>query len=201
MLFNLTAWRTPSPPYVLIAFRAACAPLIVLFAWRSTPPFYLAAVVYAALVSDVFDGVVARRLGISTPALRHADTIVDTVFYLAAAAALVIVVPHAFASVESLLMVFVTIHIARAIFEVTKFGRVALYHMWSAKTFGLLLAAAFGYTFMTSRVNVLLAVALSVGIWNELEGVLTSVVLPSWQCDVPSVVHAVRRARLSRLAP
>ena len=51
----------------------------------------------AAFVSDIFDGVVARRMGIATPGLRHADTLVDTAFYVAAAVAMYVAVPRVFA--------------------------------------------------------------------------------------------------------
>jgi phosphatidylglycerophosphate synthase len=179
-------------PHILVAFRAACAPVIVLLAYQRASGLLLAAILYAALASDVFDGVIARRLGIATPALRRADTLVDTTFYAAAAIALVLTAPDAFVQVEMLLFLFVNIHVARAVFEVTKYGRKASYHMWSAKTFGLLLSAAFGYGFVSGHTNMLLPLALSVGIWNELEGLFVSFFLTSWRCDVPSVVHALR---------
>ena len=51
----------------------------------------------AAFLSDVLDGVIARRTGTATPALRYADTIVDTIFYVAAAVALGVAVPGAYA--------------------------------------------------------------------------------------------------------
>lgn len=181
-------------PTILIAFRAACAPLIVLLAYRGVHGWTLAGVLFAALLSDVFDGVIARRQGIATPALRHADTIVDTVFYTAAAAALAIAIPRAFAGTESLLAIFVTIHMERAIFEVVKYGRVASYHMWSAKLFGLLLAGAFGSAFIMDRATPWLGVALLVGVWNEIEGFAASAMLPHWRPDVPSIVHAARRS-------
>jgi hypothetical protein len=96
---------------------------------------------------------------------------------------------------------FITIHVSRATFELTKYGRVASYHMWSAKALGLLLAAALAHGFVTARPSVILTCALWVGIWNELEGFAASAVLPSWQSDVPSIVHAVRSASSGRSAP
>ena len=35
---------------------------------------------------------------------------------------------------------------------------------------------------------------LWLGVANELEGFLASVLLPEWRCDVPTVVHALRVA-------
>ena len=35
-----------------------------------------------ATLSDIYDGVLARRLGVATPALRRYDSITDVIFYL-----------------------------------------------------------------------------------------------------------------------
>ena len=181
-----------SPPRLLIAFRGVCAPLIVVLACFGFRGPVLAAVLGAAFLSDVFDGVIARRLGTATPALRYSDTIVDTVFYVAAAAALRIAAPGVFDGAGLLVMALVTIHVSRATFEVTKYGRMASYHMWSAKVLGLLLAAALAYGFVTARPSIILTFALWVGIANQLEGFAASAVLPTWRSDVPSIIHAVR---------
>ena len=82
-----------SAPQILIAFRAGCAPAIFVLACFGFHGTILAAVLVAGFLSDVLDGMIARRTGQATPALRYADTIVDTIFYVAAAIALRVVVP------------------------------------------------------------------------------------------------------------
>ena len=42
-----------------------------------------ALVLILGFVSDVYDGIVARRFGVATTGLRRLDSAVDTVFYLA----------------------------------------------------------------------------------------------------------------------
>jgi phosphatidylglycerophosphate synthase len=179
---------------MLIAFRAACAPLIFVLACFGFPGPLLAAVVAAALISDVADGAVARRAGTTTPGLRYADTIVDTIFYVSAAAALWIAVPGAFEGASTALVILITVHVSRGTFELTKFGRLASYHMWSSKALGLLLAGALVSGFATGERTALLTCALWVGIANELEGFAASAVLPAWRTDIPSVLHAIRSA-------
>lgn len=152
----------------------------------------LAGVLVAAFMSDVFDGVVARRLRIATPELRLADTIVDTIFYVAAAIALKIAVPDAYRGLWLPLVLLIVVHVSRSTFELTKYGRIASYHMWSARFLGVLLVAAFGYAFATGRPTVLLACAMWVGIANEIEGFAASAILTAWRTDVPSLVHAYR---------
>jgi CDP-diacylglycerol--glycerol-3-phosphate 3-phosphatidyltransferase len=179
-----------SAPEVLIAFRAACAPAIFVLACFGFPGPLLAGVLLAAFVSDILDGVVARRLGCITPGLRHADTLVDTLFYVAAAIALWVAVPGAFAAASLPLALLIAIHVSRTTFELTKYGRVASYHMWSSKALGIVLVITMTTVFLTGRPSVLIPLTLWFGIANELEGFAASAILPAWIPDVPSLLHA-----------
>jgi CDP-diacylglycerol--glycerol-3-phosphate 3-phosphatidyltransferase len=183
-----------SAPQVLMAFRAVCAPLIFVLACFAFPGPLLAGILAAGFLSDMIDGGLARRMGIVTPALRYADTLVDTAFYVAAAGALAVAVPAAFDGTGVLLVALVILYVSRATFEVTKYGRIASYHMWSAQALGALLAVAMAGSFVTGRPNVLLTCALWLAIANELEGFAASAILPAWSADVPSVFHAYRRS-------
>jgi phosphatidylglycerophosphate synthase len=181
-----------SAPQLLVAFRAACAPGLFVLACYRFPGFVLAAVVIAALVSDVLDGVVARRMGIATATLRYADTIVDTIFFIAAAVSLRVAVPDAYDGLWFPLVSLIVVHVSRATVELTKYGRIAAYHMWSSKVLGLLLVASLVTAFLTGRPTPLLGAGLWLGVANELEGFLASLVLREWRCDVPTLVHAIR---------
>jgi phosphatidylglycerophosphate synthase len=182
-----------SAPQILIAFRAGCAPAIFVLACFRFRGAILAAVLAAAFLSDVLDGMLARRTGQATPSLRYADTIVDTIFYVAAAIALRVAVPDAYAGLWFPLVTVIVVHVSRSTFELTKYGRVASYHMWSSKVLGLILVVAFSVAFVTGRPTPLLEVALWLGILNEIEGFVASLILPDWRCDVPSVFHALSR--------
>jgi CDP-diacylglycerol--glycerol-3-phosphate 3-phosphatidyltransferase len=180
-----------SAPQILMAFRAACAPAMFVLACFGFPGALLAGVLVAGFLSDVFDAPIARRMGLLTPGLRYADTIVDTIFYAAAAAAAMVAVPATFDGAGLVLVALVMIHVSRATFEVTKYGRVASYHMWSAQALGVLLAVAIAWVFVSGRPNVLVTWALWLAIANEVEGFGTSAILPAWRSDVPSFAHAL----------
>jgi CDP-diacylglycerol--glycerol-3-phosphate 3-phosphatidyltransferase len=181
-----------SPPEVLIAFRAACAPAIVTLACFGFSGPVLAAVLVAAFLSDVFDGAIARVTGRATAALRHADTRVDTLFYAAAALAMRVAVPAAFAGTALAVALLITMHVSRATFELAKFGRLASYHMWSSKALGVLIVLTMTTVFETGQPTVLTQIALWAAIGNEIEGFSASVMLPAWTADVPSALHAYR---------
>lgn len=181
-----------SAPEVLIAFRAACAPAMFVLACFGFPGPLLAAILLAGFVSDVFDGVIARRLGIATAGLRQADTLVDTVFYTVAAVALRLVVPDVFDGAALPLALVIAVHVSRATFELAKFGRLSAYHMWSSKTLGIVMLTAMTTVFLTGRPSVLVAITLWFAIANELEGFAASAILRRWTADVPSAAHAYR---------
>jgi len=184
-----------SAPEVLIAFRAACAPAIFVLACFGFPGPLLAGVLLAAFVSDILDGVVARRLGRVTPGLRQADTLADTAFYVAAGAALWVAVPRVFEGASLPLALLIVTHVSRTTFELTKFGRKAAYHMWSSKALGVLLLIAMTTAFLTGRPSLLIPLTMWFGIANELEGFVASAILPAWTADVPSALHAHRMSR------
>jgi phosphatidylglycerophosphate synthase len=67
-------------PWGLVVLRAIGGPTIMLGSNGKWPGDWLAILVLLALLSDVYDGILARRWGVETPALRVWDSIADTVF-------------------------------------------------------------------------------------------------------------------------
>ena len=149
----------------------------------------------AGFVSDVYDGVVARRFGVATPGLRRLDSAVDTVFYLAAAFCLWRLHPEALTSHGALIVGVIGTQLLGHLVEVRKFGREASYHAWLAKAWGAALFAALVLLFVAGD-DRLLTLALWLGIASHLENLAITVVIDAPRHDVKSIVHVVRAARL-----
>ncbi len=186
-------------PLCLTALRFLLAAPVVLLALFAPLPGAFGVCLIAAFLSDVFDGIVARRLGIASEFLRRADSIADTVFYAAAIAAVWIVHPQVIEGRWPILIALLGLEISRYALDFARFGREASYHMWSSKLWGLLLFAAFFAVLALERDGWIVDVAISIGILADLEGIAISLILPTWRHDVPSLVHAWRlRARTVR---
>ena len=71
-------------PLVLTCIRGLLGLCVVALAYLWPHPGLLVNCVLIAFVTDVFDGVLARRLGIATAKLRRLDSVADSVFYLCA---------------------------------------------------------------------------------------------------------------------
>lgn len=183
-------------PLSLTALRLILAPLTLALAAYAPSPAGFAVCLIAALLSDIFDGVIARRLGVATPGLRRLDSIADTLFYAACIGALWLLYPRTLAAHAALLLVLLGLELLRYGFDLLKFGREASYHMWSSKLWGLLLFLAFFSLLVLGRDGRLVDAAIVAGIVTDLEGLLISALLPRWRSDVPSMFHAgrIRRA-------
>ena len=196
-------WHT-AIPWSLVAFRLLLGPVIVLASSRtSAPEPWLGLLFLAGPLSDIFDGVLARLFGTATPALRISDTVVDIIFYLFVLIAVIVINGPAIRHRIWLIGAVILIEAARLILDLVKFGRIASYHAYSAKLFGLLLMLAVGWLLSFSRDTWLVTVALVWGILSELEGLAFSFLLPEWVHDVKTLPRAldVRRKLFESRTP
>jgi CDP-diacylglycerol--glycerol-3-phosphate 3-phosphatidyltransferase len=185
-------------PLLLTAARALLAPVVVLLAWFDPDRAAFGACLVLAFLSDVFDGIVARRLGVATPGLRRLDSLADTLFYAAAVCAAWRLYPAVIADHAAALLTLAALEIARYAFDLAKFRREASYHMWSSKLWGLFLFVGLFALLALGRSGPEVAPAIYVGIVADVEGLAISVVLRQWEPDVPTLVHALRRRRMAR---
>jgi len=70
-------------PLSLTLSRIVLAPILIALACTSLPGWMLATICVIAFLTDLFDGILARRWGVATPQLRRLDVIADVIFYMA----------------------------------------------------------------------------------------------------------------------
>jgi CDP-diacylglycerol--glycerol-3-phosphate 3-phosphatidyltransferase len=179
-------------PLALTGLRAALAPVMLLLALRAPIAPAFGTCLALAFVSDVFDGIIARRLGVATPALRRLDSVADTLFYGTATFAVWHLQPAALLARWPALAVLAALEALRYAVDYAKFRREAAYHMWSSKLWGVVLFGAFFALLALGQDNAWVDAAIALGILADLEGLAISAVLPRWRNDVPSLVHALR---------
>jgi phosphatidylglycerophosphate synthase len=188
---------------LLVGLRVVLAPTLVAVARYHPRGVFMVMIVWAGLLSDVYDGILARRIGVETTALRRADSVADTIFYAAAGLSAWLVAPRQLIEVRGLLIALIVLEAVRYAFDWMKFKREASYHAYSAKAWGLVLAVALTLLFGFRIGGFGLQLALIVGIVADLEGIAISVLLPGWAHDVRTVVHAwrLRQKRASLALP
>jgi len=186
-------------PWALIILRVLLCPLIVLGASRSWSGTWLAAIVLAALLSDAYDGILARRWAGETPTLRVSDSIADTIFYLGVVWALWLRDPQVLRGNWIFFAALFALEGFRYVFDLFKYRRTASYHSYLAKFWGLLIAVTMVGVFAFNGFKPLVRAALIVGIIVNLEGVAMSLLLPRWKNDVKTLERAwqLRKAMLA----
>jgi len=189
------SWRQ-AVPWGLVTLRILLAPFMVLVASRLPhPQLCLGAMLLTGFLSDVYDGILARRWGTETAALRVSDSAADTVFYLGVAAALVV---RHWPIVRGRLWLFailLALEALRLAFDSWKYRRMASYHSYLAKVWGVILVVATVAALCLDRAYWLLTLAIAWGILCDLEGLAMSCLLPLWAHDVKTLAQAFRLRR------
>jgi phosphatidylglycerophosphate synthase len=190
-------------PLFLTLLRAALAPVMLLLALTAPSPAGFGICLVIAFLSDVYDGKIARRLGIATPFLRRLDSIADTVFYVAATYCVWLLQPRVIVDNAAPLLLLLALELGRYAFDLLKFKKEASYHMWSSKLWGIALFAAFSSVLVFANAGIAVSCAIYLGLLADTEGLLISLTLPRWQNDVPTLFHAlrIRRTMLLVAAP
>jgi len=179
-------------PLLLTALRALLAPVMLVLAWFYPRPQAFGACLVLAFLSDIFDGILARRLKVATPGMRRMDSIADSIFYVAALLAAWHLHSTGLREYLPALVVLGAVEAVRYAFDLWKFRREAAYHLWSSKLWGICLFVGFFSLLVLGREGLFVGVPIYVGILVDLEGLAVSFVLRGWKSDVPSVVHAWR---------
>jgi CDP-diacylglycerol--glycerol-3-phosphate 3-phosphatidyltransferase len=126
-------------PFALTILRLLLGPVALALALGNAPRWLFLPLLVAGTLSDIFDGILARRLGVSTPALRRYDSITDVIYYLFILGALWrlchAVVWH---NLWAIIMIL-TSEAAVILVCAVKFGKYPATHSWLAKFYGLCL--------------------------------------------------------------
>jgi phosphatidylglycerophosphate synthase len=184
-----SGWRIP---FALTATRILLAPVIIALAIYFPTRFGFGICLVLGFLSDILDGVIARRLGVVTQALRRFDSIADTVFYLAALFAAWYLYPQAIWQHVVALSVLAALEIARYGVDMVKFKREASYHMWSSKLWGVALFVGFFSLLVLGQAGLAVTLAIYIGIVADIEGLAISIALREPRIEVASFIHALQ---------
>lgn len=150
----------------------------------------LVVLIFMGLLSDVFDGIIARRLGTSSEKLRRMDSQTDLVFWLCVAWCSWVLNPEIIIENAVPIIVIFIMEALTYVFSFLKFGKETCTHALLSKLWGITLLLAFvgmigfgysGFTFL---------LAVIFGIIGHIDVLLIILILPKWTFDVPSSYHA-----------
>lgn len=175
-------------PWMLVIFRLLAAPALIALGLTAPQAGVIAAVLLSlGVLSDIFDGVIARRLQVVTPNLRRWDGRADVIFWLGAVVALGLMHPELIRLTAPLVLTLVILEVLNHVVSFARFRREASPHHWLSKLFCLFLWALFVQLFITGAAGALLWITFGLGVLSQVEAFAITLRLKAWRCDVPSV--------------
>ena len=181
-----------SIPAALVVLRFLIAPLLLFDAFSGFGRVWFMTGFAIAFLSDIFDGVIARRLGVSTASLRRADSWADVCLYLCVSAAAWLLYPDEIKACWLPLSLVVALQGVWWVVNLAKYGQPASYHTYSAKLWGMMLCVATIALFGFNYGGITLILVGVVGIVHTVEEIAMTLILPRWTHDVLSIVHALQ---------
>ena len=130
-------------PLSLTTLRLALGPAALAWALAGGARLAFLFFLLAGLLSDIYDGVLARKLGVSTPLLRRYDSLTDVIFYLfITGAAWILERATICASAPWIAGLILSEALVIGI-SLARFGCLPATHSYLAKFYGLALFATF----------------------------------------------------------
>lgn len=182
-------------PSSLVIFRFFISPFLLWDALDGTITIWFIVGFVAAFLSDIFDGIIARRLGVSTAQLRQADSWADFCLFSCIFVSAWLVHRDIVIAFRTPLLTVVFAQVVWWIVNLVKYGKPASYHTYSAKFWGITLCIAIISLFGFNYGGIYLWLTCIAGFIYSVEEIAMTLILPVWQHDVLSIFHALNLRR------
>lgn len=178
-------------PSLLIWLRLAIALLLLGDTLDGKLNRFFLVGVSLAFLSDLLDGMIARRLKIVTTKLRVLDSYIDIVFYICLITSIYLTYSTIISRFYFPAILVVLLQLINWSVSLIKFGRLTSYHSYLAKLRALALFIAIALLFLFSQ-TVFLWVSICLACISNIEGVIISLILPKWHYDVWTIGVAIK---------
>ena len=144
------------------------------------------------VLTDILDGIIARRLNVSTQRLRRLDSTVDQLFFTAVVIATYLKYSEFYNTNALKIGLLVGIEILTYVLSFLKFKKEIATHSIGAKIWTLFLFAILVDVILEGDSRVLFDVFFWIGILTRLEILAIILILKKWTNDVPTFLHAIK---------
>jgi phosphatidylglycerophosphate synthase len=180
-------------PILLIYSRLVIGFVIIFLSvpHLSSLRIFIAALIVLGLITDIFDGIIARRLNISSQKLRRMDSSVDQVFWICCLIGAYFVCPAFFTTNWLKLLILVFVEVLTYVVCFIKFKKEVATHAITSKIWTLTIMGALINVVLSCNSVILFNVCFWLGIITRFEIIAILLIIKEWTNDVPSVYHAI----------
>jgi phosphatidylglycerophosphate synthase len=151
----------------------------------------IAVLIVLGLISDIFDGIIARKLNISNQKLRRMDSSVDQVFWTCCVIGAYLVCPDFFKAHWIKLLILVIVEGMTYAISFIRFKKEVATHAISSKLWTLTIMAVLIQVILSCNSLIVFDICFWLGIITRVEIIAILLIIREWTNDVPSVYHAV----------
>lgn len=157
--------------------------------------WFLVTILWIGLLSDIFDGIIARYLGVADNRFRKWDAQADVLFWLAAGVCIWmlngrLLHEHLYWIITSFILEPVS-----DLINLFKFRKSGCAHNWLSKLWGIILLITFTSLLRGEEPLLLFRICLLLGGISQIDRIIISSLLPKPECDIPSCYHAYLRRK------
>ena len=182
-------------PFALTTLRLLLGPIALGLAFGNAPRWLFLPLLVAGTLSDIFDGILARRLGMATPALRRYDSITDVIYYLFILGTLWRLCHDVVRENLWAVAVILASEAAAILVCAVKFGKYPATHSWLAKFYGLCLLGGLIALLAFDAGNWAVVTLAIVAAVTNAEIILLHLLAKTPPVDVPSIFHWRKRQK------
>jgi phosphatidylglycerophosphate synthase len=179
-------------PVGLTVLRLLLGPLAIGLALTHQPHFFYGPVLLLGMLSDIFDGVLARRFGVVRPWLRRFDSATDIVFYACIFVTTWLVAGDAIRKAIVPLSLLAASELACIVVSFIRFRSLASVHCYSAKFYGVVMFLAFFGVLALNAGSWAFLILAIVAVTANIEIILILLLSRTAPVDVLSVFHVNR---------
>jgi CDP-diacylglycerol--glycerol-3-phosphate 3-phosphatidyltransferase len=178
-------------PIYLIYIRSAFGLIIPIIAYlygeQSVP--IVVSLVILGLLADIFDGIIARKLNVSTKNLRIIDSVVDRIFWVLVLLACYLIYPIYIKEIIGILAFVLSMDMLVFVVSLIRFKKLPSPHNLLTKLWGILLAISVVEIIISGQ-SYLFGIMIAIGIISRIDSLLIYLILNKWDHDIPTCYHA-----------
>lgn len=151
----------------------------------------IVSLIILGVLTDIFDGIIARKLNISTQKLRRMDSSVDQAFWICALIGAYLICGDFFNANYLKLLILLAVEGLTYMVSFIRFKKEVATHAILSKIWTLTIMGALIQVVVSCNSLILFNICFYLGIFSRLEIIAILIVLKNWTNDVPSLYHAV----------